>query len=314
MEQLDSRWFMKGEFPFAIHRCCHDEHNVPQPHSHNFVELVYVEEGGAQHLFEGESYGLRAGDVFIMNPGETHTFELPEGGRLDIINCLFQPHLIQESILRELQVSKTMDYLYIHPFLDPKERFNHLLNLRGGDADRILSILDVLIDEAGHGRSGYQTLVRLRMIELLVLLSRFYENKLHTSSARSGDRHRRTSALRICGYLERHYQQKNTLESLSLLFSISPRHLNRIFQEEIGASVVEKIHRIRIEKARSLLLETDEKIIHIAAMVGYEDPAFFSRLFTRQMGCAPGRFRAQATDGREATGETGMRRHAVLER
>ncbi len=291
--QLDSRRFMKGDFPFAIHRCSHDALHVPQPHSHDFVELVYVEQGSARHLFEGESYDLRTGDVFIINPGETHSFELPAGGRLGIINCLFQPHLIQEPILRELHVSKTMDYFYIHPFLNPGERFNHLLNLRGEDARRILSLLDVLIDETERRRTGYQTLVRLRMIELLMLLSRGYDESLRMSD-HSRDHHRCTAALRICGYLERHYQQKNTLESLSLLFNISARHLNRIFREEIGMSVVEKIHRIRIEKARSLLVETDEKIINIAAMIGYEDPAFFSRLFTREVGCAPGRFRTRA--------------------
>lgn len=295
---LYSNRYMSHDFPFAILRHSHDARNLPQNHSHDFIELVYVERGGAQHLFEGERYELRAGDVFIVNPGESHTFDVEDGGRLDIINCLFQPHLIHDTILRELEISDSMDYFYVHPFLNPRERFNHLLNLRGSDADRVLSTLETMIEEVLTRPMGYQTLIRLRMIELLVLLSRFYGFARGHARPSAVD-NRRTVAQRICGYLERHYQQRITLASLAGLFNTSTRQLNRIFREEMGVSVVEKIHQIRLEKAKLLLAGTDEKVIAIAAMVGYEDPAFFTRLFTREVGCAPGRFRARFAETAE---------------
>lgn len=294
MAVLYSNRYMRHDFPFAILRYSHDARNIPQPHSHDFIELVYVEKGGAQHLFEGERYELRAGDVFIVNPGESHTFEVGNAGRLDIINCLFQPHLIHDTILRELEISDSMDYFYVHPFLNTRERFNHLLNLRGSDADRVLATLETMIEEVSTKPVGYETLVRLRMIELLVLLSRFYG--FARGYARPFAADRRTVAQRICGYLERHYQQRITLASLAGLFNTSTRQLNRIFREEMDVTVVEKIHQIRLEKAKLLLAGTDEKVIAIAAMVGYEDPAFFTRLFTREVGCAPGRFRARSAE------------------
>ena len=288
---------MDHGFPFSIHRYSHDSRNIPQPHYHDFIELVYVERGGGRHLFQGERYELRAGDVFIVNPGESHTFQVHEAERLDIINCLFQPHLIHASILRELEMSESMDYFYIHPFLNPRERFNHLLNLRDADADRVLMTFESMIEESGARQVGYQTLIRLRMIELLVLLSRYYGIARGYGRPSTTD-NRRTVAQRICGYLERHYQQRTTLASLAMLFNTSTRQLNRIFHDEIGVSVVEKIHQIRLEKAKTLLADTDEKIIVIAAMVGYEDPAFFTRLFTREVWCAPGRFRAHASEAK----------------
>lgn len=290
-ERYDSGRFMSEDFPFAVLRIVHDAMNTPKPHSHDFVELVFVERGSARHLFEGESYDLNAGDVFIINPGESHTFELNPGEKLQIINCLFQPHLIQESILRELAGSDLMDYFYIHPFLNPSERFNHILRLHGGEAACILSVLETMGNELEQRSVGYQTLIRIRMIELLMLLSRYYQLN-HGPARLTPAAQRKVLGQRIGGYLERHYQQKITLHSLAALFNISTRQLNRIVREEFGTSVVERIHQIRIEKAKLFLTQTDEKVITVAGMVGYEDPAFFSLLFTRKVGYPPGRFRA----------------------
>lgn len=92
--------------------------------------------------------------------------------------------------------------------------------------------------------------------------------------------------------MERHYHQKISLPSLSKLFNISIRQMNRLFKKETGLSVIETVHQIRIDRAKQMLLETDEKVIVIAAMVGYENPAFFSRLFTRLTGSSPGKFRS----------------------
>jgi AraC-like DNA-binding protein len=97
---------------------------------------------------------------------------------------------------------------------------------------------------------------------------------------------------RITGFLERHYDKKLSVPALCELFNISNRQLNRIFKEETGQTVTERIHQIRIERAKQYLAENDEKVIHVAHRVGYEDPAFFTQLFRRIVGCSPGQYRA----------------------
>jgi AraC family L-rhamnose operon regulatory protein RhaS len=99
--QYKSKRFMKDEFPFWIKRFVHKHNDKPKPHIHDFVELTFVVSGEADHLFEGEQYPIEAGDVFIINPGEVHTYHIQPGKELEIINCLFFPHLIEDSVLRE---------------------------------------------------------------------------------------------------------------------------------------------------------------------------------------------------------------------
>jgi AraC family L-rhamnose operon regulatory protein RhaS len=128
------------------------------------------------------------------------------------------------------------------------------------------------------------------MVELLILLSRYYQRH-QTNESLDHNQDTQNLIRRICGYIERHYDEKINRTSLAYLFRISSRQLNRIFKKETGVPVVTMIQRVRMNQAKKLLLETNEKIITVAGLVGYDDAAFFSKLFSRQEGCSPGDYR-----------------------
>jgi AraC-like DNA-binding protein len=285
---------MEAEFPFWIKRT---EQSSLSEHGHEFIELVYVVGGKGIQFFDGIGYEIKAGDVFIINPGETHSYRVEAGEQIEIINCLFMPSLMPYSLLNELEITASMDYFYVHPFLRSDVRFNHRLNLHGQDAALVLGLLDQMIREYGQKRVGYTTIIKLQVLELLLLLSRYYtslQQPLRSSLHRKQDNE--MTARRIYGYLERNYHDKITLKSLGELFNVSTRQLNRLMNIEFGTSVIDVLHEIRINRAKHLLTVTDEKIIVIATMVGYEDPSFFSRLFLRVTGCSPSNYRSGLVD------------------
>lgn len=214
---------------------------------------------------------------------------------MEIINCLFMPSFISDALLRELEITTSMDYFYVHPFLKHDVRFNHHLNLLGQEAASVLTLLDSMIREIGARVLGHTTVIKLQLVELLVLLSRYYA-LMHSRKSYASPRQldRVMTARRIYGYLERSFDKKITLQSLSGLFNVSTRQLNRIMREEFHKSVFDVLHEIRIERAKRMLAESDEKVIAVAASVGYDDPSFFSRLFVRHAGCSPSEFRSGA--------------------
>lgn len=291
---LSSEGYMKEEFPFWIMRVA--QGSIAE-HGHEFVELVYVVRGCAVHQFQGSDYAVHAGDVFIINPGEVHAYLVEPGNQLEIINVLFMPSLISDALLSDLEITGSMDYFYVHPFLKHDVRFNRRLNLQGQDAAAVLALLESMIREVGVRHPGHKTIIRLQMVELLVLLSRYYSLMQRQTRPHPSPRQleRELAARRIYGYLERNCEKKLTLESLSGLFNVSSRQLNRLMHEEYGKSVFDALHEIRIERAKHLLLETDEKVISVATMVGYEDQSFFNRLFVRHVGCSPSQYRQEST-------------------
>ncbi|MBS4203367.1 AraC family transcriptional regulator [Lederbergia citrea] len=293
--KLHSSQFMNEKtFPFWINRVVHDEHNLPPMHCHDFIELIYVVDGEAQHVFENEAYSISTNHIFIINPGEFHTFHIEPGKKIELINCLFLPSILHDTWLKELGVSQSMDFYYIHPFLDMSDRFHHSLNLQGDYSFHVQSLLEYMIKEFESALIGFSSLIKLKLAELLIVLSRIYnEKETLMKNISSQYDERKLLVRRICGYLERHYDQKISTQTLCELFNISTRHLNRLFKQDTGLTVIEMIHKIRIEKAKQLLIKSNEKVIDVAIKVGYDDPAFFSRLFKRKIGCSPGRYKIE---------------------
>lgn len=100
--------------------------------------------------------------------------------------------------------------------------------------------------------------------------------------------------------LHERYPEPLTLESLAERLNCSPGHLSRTFRSRTGTSPIDYLIRIRIDRARTLLSTTELSLQQIAAGVGYADVYYFGRLFKKQLGISPIRYRARtAQTGRE---------------
>ncbi|MDF2718391.1 MAG: AraC family transcriptional regulator, partial [Paenibacillus sp.] len=183
---------------FWIQRNRHDQRSMPLLHTHEFVELIYVDGGQATHLFQDTSYEINKGDIFMINPGEKHGYTVTEGQTIEVINCLFHPDFIASYVLRELRLGDSLDFFYVQPFLNREIRFNHKLNLGAADADKTRGILEELHREMTQQDSGYQALVQLRMTELFILLSRYYNKRKHNLQSPSPNE---LLVSRVCGYV-----------------------------------------------------------------------------------------------------------------
>ncbi|HBJ11166.1 MAG TPA: hypothetical protein DDY61_05690, partial [Ruminococcaceae bacterium] len=72
---------------------------------------------------------------------------------------------------------------------------------------------------------------------------------------------------------------------------MSITHFSRIFKGVTGEPPLKYITGLKIEKAKEMLIFTDESIGDIAAAVGYPEQNYFTRLFKRFTGMTPGKFR-----------------------
>ncbi|OUM86980.1 MAG: hypothetical protein BAA01_12850 [Bacillus thermozeamaize] len=92
-------------------------------------------------------------------------------------------------------------------------------------------------------------------------------------------------------FIERHYTEPLTLESIARCFFVSKEYLSRAFKQETGWNVSDYILRLRMERAKELLIRDRLPIKAVARFVGYEDVAYFYRLFKKHFGVTPGEIR-----------------------
>lgn len=94
-------------------------------------------------------------------------------------------------------------------------------------------------------------------------------------------------------YLNKNVSQQIVRWKLADTVHVSEDYLTRIFHKELGLSLWEYLNRYRIYLAERLLLETNDTVYEIAERIGFQDKAYFCRVFKKIYGVSPGKIRAK---------------------
>ena len=104
--------------------------------------------------------------------------------------------------------------------------------------------------------------------------------------AEGGRRHRSLSA-----WIADNYSSANPVGAMVEQAGLNRRTFVRRFRAATGYLPLEYVHRLRVEEAKQIIEREAEHLDEVGAMVGYDDPAFFRRLFKRQTGLTPAAYR-----------------------
>ncbi|MDF2539789.1 MAG: response regulator [Herbinix sp.] len=96
-------------------------------------------------------------------------------------------------------------------------------------------------------------------------------------------------------YIEYHFAEKISLEDVAKELNISKHYLCSAFKKETGENMTLYINKIRIEKAKQILLEPDIKVKEIFERVGYSDQQYFSKVFKKITGMTVNEYKDSMT-------------------
>ena len=92
-------------------------------------------------------------------------------------------------------------------------------------------------------------------------------------------------------WIDRNFQRNIRILELSKMFNFSERNLKRRFLNAAGTAINRYVQEVRLDKAKKLLLTTELTVKDISAEVGYENDSFFTRLFKKNTGLTPAKWR-----------------------
>lgn len=120
---------------------------------------------------------------------------------------------------------------------------------------------------------------------------RRYLVRLIDENKRLTDKSSRHGALAV-EFIKEHYTRPDlSIKDMTSLLSVSGSYFSAMFKNYTGVTFTEFLARLRIDKARELLLGTDKKNYEIAAAVGYDDPGYFRQIFKKHTNLSPSEFR-----------------------
>ncbi len=94
-------------------------------------------------------------------------------------------------------------------------------------------------------------------------------------------------------YIEKHYTQDITLENVSDMVGLTPQYFSSYFKDEMDITFTEYVTKLRIEKAKEIIRNSQMSIQEVCYYVGYHDPNYFSRIFRKYVGCTPTRYKKE---------------------
>jgi AraC-like DNA-binding protein len=170
--------------------------------------------------------------------------------------------------------------------LTPKPR---LVTATAGDAaihDLFMRCAEVF---AGYDKYRFELLETL-LKEIYIRLAEHWE----------GGRSRPVSARihPMITYLRSNLSRRVTRRDLACVFKITPEHVNALFRKELGVTPTQFIHRERVMLAYRHIRDRGLSVKEVAAMVGFDDPFYFSRVFKRIMKRSPASILRRKVDKR----------------
>lgn len=92
-------------------------------------------------------------------------------------------------------------------------------------------------------------------------------------------------------YIDEKYMEDISLEVVASKYYFNPSYFSSLFKNYLGIGFSEYLLNVRIQNAKRLLVCTSDNMSSVAAQVGFKDAAYFNRVFKREVGISPLKFR-----------------------
>ncbi|WP_299094844.1 AraC family transcriptional regulator [uncultured Metabacillus sp.] len=263
-------------------------------HSHTEFEIFMFHSGNCNYLINNTVYYLQPGDMILMNGLTLHRANPlpPEPYERSVI------HFSAETIQSDLEV------LDFPELLSPFNTFNNCL-FRDIPSD-LLSRIEKLIEQiAGLYEESKET----SMSHDMTLNSRFQEAKMqtlviqllfeifelsqtHLNKLIQVESEKAQHVRRIIVWIEQHYHENVTLDSIAKTLNISKYYMSHIFKEMTGGTIIKYLMGCRINRAKRLLqTEPKKSISEVGLEAGFKHTSHFSRIFLEKTGMNPSDYR-----------------------
>lgn len=251
-------------------------HYVQKEKGCDYAMLIYCTEGKGWYSIGGHTYAVKQNQYIILPDGVPYSFGADEKEPWSIYWLHFRGKM-------------SSSFLPAH--LKPKE-------ILPNEYSRLQDRIRLFEEIYGSFSMGYirEYMIYSSMCLYLFLASFVYLEQYRHIGIPSQREFPFTS--RVIHYMKENISHNLTLEQLALYFKYSPSHFSMLFQKETGVSPINFFIRLKIQKACQYIELTHLKLNEISSQLGFDEPAYFSRIFTKVMGISPSVYRKKESEHR----------------
>ena len=252
--------------------CDSDTFSPPHLHLHWF-ELTIARSGKGIITTNGVSENIESGDIYLSFPYDVHSVRSSADDRLTY--SFFSFYFTDEKF------KTTFDNLVLHYDSSKSRIFRNSL---------IPELVDLLIMEISEGNPTENRLVSLTLEQLVLLVPKFcfqQDSSLLAGNPKSNEQ----ITFSIMRYLSLNLLSIRNLSEITSYLNYNYSYLSKVFKKTTGKSLTEYYISLKMERAKTLILDERFSVSKAAEMLNYSSVYAFSKAFKEYYGVSPSAFK-----------------------
>lgn len=250
-------------------------------HVHESTEIMYVIDGKCKVEVKssqdaGEVMVLKKGEFVILDARTPHRLEVTSPCRMLNVEFAVSP---EDSALVSLEAASEHDPELQGLLL---ETASHIVLRDPSDVYHVLKRLVLELDRP----SADKAMTDMLFLQLLMYISRL-RTEQGNRNADPGDIYIKSSI----EFIHQNYDRNIQVKDIAQFVNLHPGYLQRIFKKQMGMTLTEMLTKVRMEKAKMLLQNTDVPIEDISEYIGVSSRQYFHMLFKKYTGSTPAQYR-----------------------
>lgn len=241
-------------------------YTTDRPDGRGDYQLYYVSSGKVHFYFEGNEYILQKGDMVLFRPHQPQKYELYSSEHPET----FWVHFTGAD------VENLIEYYHL-----PRNTFY----FSTGTSTEYQWLFRQLIQELQHQRANYEEVLNINLRHIFLLINRYMKEGKKAGSELYEEIEKATL------YFNENYNKQVVIEKYAEEHLMTPAWFIHNFKQITGQTPMQYIVSMRINNSKYLLENTRYNINQIANAVGYDNPLYFSRLFSKYVGMSPSEYR-----------------------
>jgi len=251
---------------------------VNQPAYDPFIKILFLKKGSRINI-DFNKYKLQQDALFFINVNQWYQVRTPAAGNGSLIYYNRDFYCVE---IHDKEVSCD-GILYNNIYEIP------VVYLSKTESAVVQQILAEIMQEIENDEPAMEEMLRILLKKLIIIGTRIWkkEHEITTTEARQEIEFLR----KFSQLVELHYKRLHTVADYANILAISPKILNKRITKTGQPSPNDLIKERIILEAKRLLAHTTLSVKEIGYSLGYEDPAYFVRLFSKQTSTSPVEFR-----------------------
>lgn len=254
------------------------------PHLHEgLIQVLYLTHGGGEALIEGSIWPLHPQTLIVIPAGQVHGFR-------------FAPDVDGPAVTGAQRPLESLAAVTA-PDVAAAVRAHLVLHSAGSTShgDALMPLFDAIERESRMHGSGQAAAGPPLLFALFVLIQRIATALQAKDGPASVPTTRKATRVdRFRALVDAHFRERWSVERYAAEVGLTAGQLSRLCREMLGMSSLDVVNARVVHEAERELVYSTLAVKQVAAVLGFEDEAYFGRFFRKHTGVTPSEFRSTA--------------------